>query len=109
MTRPVAKAKQRAAGRMEDVEALKKYDEGVTKKVVKTEVEKKPRRQVATSEVVGIMADEIQAIYQEAGLELDEMNARDKALTLWRDLSVNRGVTARDQAVPHVLCEEHSE
>jgi hypothetical protein len=53
------------------------------------------------------MADEIQVVYEIMGSRLDDVNAHDKALTLWRDISA-KGVRAKDQEVPHTLCEEHS-
>lgn len=104
--KPIAKAKRRAADRDADIEALKKYDETTVKTVKTGRVEKKPRNEVPTRDIVGVMADEIQLIYDEAGMSIDETNARDKALILWRDLSMS-GVHAKDQVVPHVLCEDH--
>jgi hypothetical protein len=105
MTPPVAKAKKRQQALDADQEALEEHEKHIP--VVKAGKDEKPRNEVPTLEVINIMADEIQELYALNGSTLDEINARDKALILWRDLMMN-GVHARDKAVPHVLCEEHS-
>jgi arginyl-tRNA synthetase len=105
--RPVAKAKRKAEEAHADDEAIKEFEERQLKTVVKVESVEKPRNEVSTKEVVGIMADEIQLMYEEGGVEIDEMNARDKALILWRSILVGNVARARDQAVPHVLCKDH--
>lgn len=102
---PIAKAKRRQQDAESDQEAIKKFDENI--RVVKAKPDEKPRTEVPTREVVNIMADEIQELYVLSGSRLDEENARDKALILWRELSTN-GVHARDKAVPHALCKKHS-
>lgn len=104
MTRPVAKAKRRQEALDADQEALEEFDKHIP--VVKAPKEDKPRNEVPTREIVNIMADEIQELYRLSGSELDEINARDKALILWRDQSTN-GIHARDKAVSHALCDEH--
>lgn len=104
-SRPVAKAKRRQQEQDEDREAIEEFEKSIP--VVKAEKDEKPRQEVPTREVVNIMADEIQELYRLAGSELDDVNARDKALILWRDLSIN-GIHARDKAVSHALCEEHA-
>jgi len=105
MNPPVAKAKRRQQALDADQEALEEFEKNIT--VVKKKHEDVPRNEVPTGEVVNIMADEIQELYRLNGSTLDMTNARDKALILWRDLGIN-GVHARDRAVLHVLCEEHS-
>jgi hypothetical protein len=104
--KPVAKAKKRQTEIQADEEAIAKYEEE-SLKTVKVEAVEKPRNEVPTREVVNIMADEIQLIYEEGGYEIDRENARDKALILWRSLLVGNIARARDQAVPHVLCQDH--
>lgn len=106
--RPRAKAKIRQEDFHADEEALKEYEASIAKNVVKSKG-KRYKDEIASNEVVNIMADEIQAVYQEMGAELDEANARDKALTIWREMSLNHHITAREQAVEHVMCEEHDE
>jgi hypothetical protein len=101
MEKPVAKAKRRQQTVAAD-EA--KADEQVV--FVRSRGEKKLRNEVPTREVVNIMADEIQAVYSDMGSELDDVNAHDKALTLWRAISL-KGVRAKDQEVPYTHCEEH--
>ncbi len=105
MKRPVAKAKRRQEAVDADGEAIAAYEAEIAKPV-RAPVEKKPRNEVPTRQIVNIMADEIQAVYEMMGSRLDDMNAHDKGLTLWRDISA-KGVRARDQAVLHELCKEH--
>ena len=102
MKKPVAKSKRRLSA---EEEAVAKADATVS--TVRRQVEKKPRNEVPTGQVVNIMADEIQVVYEIMGSQLNDINAHDKALTLWRDISA-KGVRAKDQAVPHVLCKEHN-
>jgi hypothetical protein len=103
---PRAKAKRRSEELTADEEAIAKFDAEVAANVVRAPAEKKPRNEVALIEVVNIMADEIQAIYTEMGASLDDANAHDKALTLWRHLRM-KGVRARDMKIPYGMCQEH--
>jgi len=101
--KPVAKAKRRRA----DEDLLDSNEAEMVKNVVKVAPMKKPRHGVDSGEIVNIMADEIQSLYEEMGSEIDDVNARDKALTLWRELHVHGHVVAQESEVPHFLCENH--
>jgi ribonucleotide reductase alpha subunit len=103
LNKPVAKAKRRQA----DVDLLDQQEAEMVKNVVKQEPVKKPRKEVSTAEIVNIMADEIQLLYEEMGDRIDDVNARDKALTLWRELHVHGHVVAQEREIPHALCEKH--
>jgi hypothetical protein len=103
LNKPVAKAKRRQA----DVDLLDQQEAEMVKNVVKQDVVKKPRKEVSTAEIVNIMADEIQLLYEEMGDRIDDVNARDKALTLWRELHVYGHVVAQEREIPHALCEKH--
>lgn len=105
MKLPVAKAKRRQQEQDADQEAIEAFEKSTP--VVKAKHEEKPRNEVPTIEVVNIMADEIQELYRLNGSQLDEENARDKALILWRELFMN-GIHAKDNAVSHALCEDHA-
>ncbi len=105
---PRAKAKRRSEERAADEEAIAKFDAEVASNVVRAPASKKPRNEVPFSEVVNIMADEIEVIYTEMGSQIDYANARDKALVLWRHMHLNGHVRAREMKIPHDLCEEHS-
>jgi hypothetical protein len=65
---------------------------------------------VPTREVINIMADVIQSVYEEfGGRELDRENAKDKALILFRSLLYEDGGTRISEHSYIVrLCEEHS-
>jgi len=106
---PVAKGKKRQQEREDDeVLADEQVKAIVSKKVKNDEIDVKHHRDaLPTGQVVNIMADEIQEIYHTLGSELDEMNARDKALVVWRDLMIHGHVSAREQAVPMALCGKH--
>lgn len=103
---PVAKGKERLARIAEEEEAIAAY-EAEALKPVKTEKETKHRDDLRTGEVVNIIADEIQTVYEEMGVRIDEVNARDKALTLFRELHYHAGVSCREKPVQHVLCGVH--
>lgn len=104
----VAKGKKRRTEIQEDDEAIAKFDAEVLKPRKKAEAEHhKHRDELTTSEVVNIWADEIQAVYEEMGGQLDQENARDKALVLWRAVQSETGISARERDVPHVHCAEH--
>jgi hypothetical protein len=106
---PRAKAKRKLEEQTADEEAIAKFDAEVASNVVRAPASKKPRNEVAIIEVVNIMADEIQAIYTEMGANIDDANARDKALVLWRHMHLNGHVRARDVKSSLELCEEHSD
>lgn len=108
-TRPVAKGKKLQAARAADAELEKEEVERIVKKKTRnSEADvKRHRDELPTAQVVNIMADEIQAVYEAMGGSLDDLNARDKGLTIWRDLMIHGHVSAREQAVPMSLCGEH--
>jgi hypothetical protein len=106
MNFPTAKGKKRQADENADQEALKKFEADIAKNVVRLPGEKKHRNEISTAEVVNIMADEIQVIYEIMGSKIDEANARDKALTLWREMKIHGGAVAVEREVPHVICDE---
>lgn len=99
---PTAKGKKRQA----DEDALKKFEDEIAKNVVRLPGAKKHRNEVPMVEVVNIMSGEIQEIYALMGSELDDANARDKALTIWREARVHGGAHAIEREVPHVICAE---
>jgi len=101
---PQAKAKRKLA----DDEAIAAFDKAVVENVVRQEPVRKPRHEVPTAEVVQIMADEIELLYFEMGAKIDRVNAEDKALVLWRNLSIYGKARADDKSVPHYLCEAHN-
>lgn len=88
------------------------------KKIVKKKVDPEPEEdkgphsyykgEVSTREVVNIMADEIQAIYEEMGNPaIDDFNAQEKALQFVRVLRSHTKVKITEAPVKLVLCEEH--
>lgn len=103
-----AKGKRRTEILDAEADALEEYDKKMLEPTVKQTETTHHRDEIRTKEVVNIMADEIQVIYQELGLQLDELNAQDKALILWRDAKIYAHATAREQTVDHALCETHS-
>jgi hypothetical protein len=106
---PVAKGKKRQTELLEDEEATAKHEAEMLKPVVTDAPEvHKHRDEVRTKEVVNIMADEIQAVFEIMGGRIDDVNAQDKALVLWRQARIDTGISAREVEVPHVLCKEHA-
>jgi len=105
MNVPRAKGKIKRESLDADAEALKKHEETIIQTVVKSLAPKKG--EIPTSHVVNVWADEIQAIYQESGVTLDDMNALDKALTLWRELHFKQGVHAKEKSFEVAACKEH--
>lgn len=103
----VAKGKKRRTQIEDDDQAITEYEKKILEPTVKQK-EKRHRDELDAAQVLGIWQDEIQDIYHDLGSEIDEVNARDKALIIWRDLHIQGGVTAREQAVPHALCKEHA-
>lgn len=105
---PVAKGKQRRELQEKDAEADAAQIEAITKNVKKTAKEEKHRDEVKTGMVLNIIADEIEAICEEGGIQMDRLNAREFfAMNLYRPLLIS-GVKAREQTVPFKLCAEHS-
>jgi hypothetical protein len=108
-TKVVAKGKKRRTEIQEDDEARAVYESKMLKPVKVEDKETHHRDEIPVKEVVSIMADELEAIYREFGVPLDTLNARDKALTLWREVHYKDGVHAREKPVEHVLCGVHSD
>jgi Zn-finger nucleic acid-binding protein len=103
-----AKGKKRQSEIHADEEAIAQFEKEQFV-VRKSEKAVHHRDEILTVEVVNIMADELQSIYQEMGGQLDDINAHDKALTLWRHVHIHDGITAREKDVPHVFCDRHAE
>lgn len=106
---PKAKGKKRAETLDAEQEALAEFEAKQMVPVISDQVTTTHHRdEVRTKEVVNIMADEIMAIYEEDGYTLNEVNAQDKALTIWREALIHARGTAREQEVDHKLCEAHA-
>jgi hypothetical protein len=103
-----AKGKIRRERLDAEAEALKEHDEAVLKAVKKAPSESKARDEAESYEVVAILAAEIQEVYAETGFQLDDVNANDKALVIWRDLKYRHHVRTHHREIPYRLCEEHS-
>ena len=105
---PKAKGKIRQELLDSDAQADAKQIEEITSNVKTKKKEERHRDEIQTGLVLNVIADEIQAIYEEAGLEIDRTNAREFfAMNLYRPLLLG-GARAREQDVPHKLCKEHS-
>lgn len=107
MNTPRAKGKLRREELGADEEALKAHEEAILKHVVRSK-EKGVQHEIPAWQVVEIFASEIQNVYKEAGSPLDEANAHDKALILWRDLRYGKGIHAREKILDSAYCDEHT-
>lgn len=105
---PVAKGKKRRTEIAEDEDMLAKDDERILGDVQKQETRARHRDEIPTTQIVNVWADEIQAVYEALGGSLDEVNAQDKALNLWREVQTQTTVVARDQEILYSTCKEHS-
>jgi hypothetical protein len=105
--KPRAKGKIRRDEIDAEAEVIAEFEKKMLKPVKAAASATRHRDEVPTNEVVSIMADELELIFQEFGGPIDRDNAEDKALTLWRQMFVHEGISARDKPVEHVLCEEH--
>jgi hypothetical protein len=105
---PVAKGKRRLTEIEEDEKALAEHEKAMLTPVAR-QSETYHRDEVATSQILNIVADEIENIITEAGGQIDRMNAREfYAMNLIRPLRVKHGISFRDHEVAAVYCEEHS-
>jgi Zn-finger nucleic acid-binding protein len=105
---PKAKGKLRQEQMERDAEADAKQIEEITKNVKKGVKEEKHRDEIKTGSVLNIMADEIESICDEAGIQMDRLNAREFfAMNLYRPLML-AGFKAREQEVKFVGCVDHS-
>jgi hypothetical protein len=106
--KPVAKGKKRRTEIAEDAQRLIEDEQRILKDVRKSDQGVRHRDEIETVQVVNIWADEIQAYYEDLGGSIDEINAQDKALTIWREIMTKSHVAAREQEIPYVTCKEHS-
>lgn len=106
-SKPVAKKKKKQAEIDADEEAIKEYEKRTMETVVVSEKNTKHRDEISTGQVVQIMADEIELVYEETGQTITRDNAVDKALTLWRNLHHHDGIVAREKPMGVVLCGRH--
>lgn len=104
----VAKGKKRLTEIQEDDEALAEFEKKAYAVKKSTAKDVKHRDESHTAAIVTTWAAELQEVYNEFGAQLDDDNAKDKALTIWREIHFKDGVSAREKPVPHVLCAEHS-
>lgn len=104
---PVAKGKKRRTEIEEDEQAVEDFTEQIVKNTIKQPSHTRHRDEMDTISVVNIWGDEIQDVYEELGVGIDEVNAQDKALIIWREIHHLQGVAAREQEVEHALCEDH--
>jgi len=102
-----AKGKKRRTEIQEDEDALAEHEKAMLKPVKHDTGPVHHRDELDTRSVVNIIADEIQDVYHELGHALDEVNAQDKALIMWREIRYVLGATARERAVPHAACKDH--
>jgi hypothetical protein len=70
----------------------KELEENVDVLVIKKGVEPAYRGEVRTKEIKQVWADEIEAIYEEDGLEINRASAEDKALNIIRHLRMKAKV-----------------
>jgi hypothetical protein len=106
---PVAKGKKRRTEIAEDKAAGDRQLEEMSTTIVATQKgATKHHDEIDSIGVVNIMADEISAIYEDLGGKLDEENARDKALILWRAVHYEANASAREREVKHVKCKAHA-
>ena len=108
MARPVAKAKKRKTEIANDAAQLDRHAAKILGEVVKHESRSRHRDDVPTTQIVNVWADEIQAVYEELGGGLDEVNAQDKALTLWREIQTQTNIPVRENEIPYVTCKDHT-
>lgn len=106
----VAKGKQRRTEIAKDEEAVQKLDKEMLKpRKAKDPQVPKHKDRVPTNEILNIVADEIETIGQELGVQIDRTNAREfYAMNLVRPLLLN-GISAREKDVPMVKCSEHAD
>lgn len=102
-----AKGKKRRTEIAEDEKAVADWEKDILVPTKKQEGPKHHRDEIETRQVVAIWGDEFEDIYHELGMDIDTMNAQDKALILWREIHWQEGATAREQSVPHAACVDH--
>lgn len=103
----IAKGKKRQTEIEEDEEALAKFEQE-SLKPRKTKNVVHHRDEIETSQVLNILADEIEAIGEEIGVEINRLNAREfYAMNLWRPLKL-AGISAREKSVPMRKCKAHA-
>jgi hypothetical protein len=105
----VAKGKKRRTEIAEDEERAEEMIEEIVSKPRKAADANlhRHRDEASTVDVCTVMGAEIQDVYAELGYSLDEANAYDKALILWREMHA-AGAVAREHEVPHAACSEHA-
>jgi hypothetical protein len=107
MGRPLAKGKKRQSEIAADDEAIAKFEAEQMKPKKKADAEVKHRDEIETSQLLEIVADEVETIWQEFGADINRLNAREFfAMNIIRPLRIN-GVHFRDKEVRAVYCKEH--
>ena len=104
-----AKGKDRAKRRTEILEEERELQENITVEI--REAEDTPRvgkREVASDEIIGVLADAIEDVYHEFGSRIDRPNAHDKAMHILRELRHKHGVKFKETDIEPRLCKEHA-
>lgn len=105
--KPTAKGKKRQTEIAADDEAIAKFEAEQMKPKKKADAEVKHRDEIETSQLLEIVADEVETIWDEFGADINRLNAREFfAMNIIRPLRIN-GVHFRDKEVRAVYCKEH--
>lgn len=107
---PKAKGKIKRERVSEDEQALKEWEERELSKVTKSETAKVGRSEISTKEVLNILADEVEEIYEMNDARIDRMNSVEKARTIWLEIKYGIGATVKEKDFgPLPLCKKHAE
>src|SRR5436190_6910877 len=104
VTKVVAKGKKRQTMIVEDEQALAEFEKAAYRPRSASSPVPERKADVKISDVVQTWAAEIQEVYSDLGTTMDDANSTDKALTLWRMLHLNDGVTVRAKSLPVLHC-----
>lgn len=105
----VAKGKKRRTEILDDAEAMKKLDAAIlTPRKAQDAKAVHHKDEVNTKEIKEIVGDEIEAIGEEIGIQINRLNATEYyAHNLILALRVKSAISFREKTVPMAKCAEH--
>jgi hypothetical protein len=106
----VAKGKIRRDEIQADEDALAQHEKKMLKPQQSDQAQGAGKNEISTKEIINVVADEIEAIYEGTPFKIDRMNAEDKARTLIIELRCHQPIiriTEHEFDVPD--CGRHDE
>jgi hypothetical protein len=105
---PKAKGKIKRQALAEEEEYVQEYFEKEAKKVRKSAEPQVAKAEITTKEVLNILADEVEEIYERQGYKINRVNSLEKARIIYLEIRYKMGTSVKEKEFDLPLCKEHT-